>query len=70
MRGQERNQKRNPFQVGEQILVDIQQQEITNKLMAKWKGPFTVVKILTPFQVEYKENGKRKITHISHAKKF
>ena len=48
----------------------IQPQDITNKLVAHWKGPFTVTKVPNRFQVEYKENGVRKITHISYAKKF
>ena len=68
--GQEKNQESNPFQVGEQIIITLQPQEISNKLMARWKGPFTVTKIPNRFQVEYKERGMKKITHISYAKKF
>ena len=68
--GQEKNQEVNPFKVGEQIVITLQPQEIAHKLVAKWKGPFTITNVPNRFQVEYKENGIKKITHISYAKKY
>ena len=38
--------------------------------MAKWKGPFTVTKIPTRFQVEYLDDDITRLTHISYAKKY
>ena len=45
-------------------------QENTNKLLAKWKGPFTISEIPNRFQVEYEEGGVTRLTHISYVKKF
>ena len=45
-------------------------QENTNKLLAKWKGPFTISEIPNRFQVKYKEEGITRLTHISYVKKF
>ena len=39
--GQEKNQEKNPFSVGERVIITILPRENRNKLLAKWKGPFT-----------------------------
>ena len=61
--GQERNQEENPFSVGERVVITILPRKIRNKLLAKWKVP-------NRFQIEYLEDGVRRTTHISYAKKF
>ena len=68
--GQEPNQSLNPFSVGEKVIIAILPHERTDKLMAKWKGPFIVTKIPNRFQIEYTEDGVTRLTHISYAKKF
>ena len=68
--GQERNQEENPFSVGERVIITILPHENRNKLLAKWKGPFTITKIPTRFQIEYLEDGVRRTTSINYAKKF
>ena len=68
--GQEKNQEKNPFSVGERVIITILPRENRNKLLAKWKGPFTITKVPNRFQIEYLENGMNRITHISYAKKF
>ena len=68
--GQEPNQSSNPFSVGEKIIVAVLPHERTDKLMAKWKGPFVVTNIPNRFQIEYTDNGITRLTHISYAKKF
>ena len=68
--GQERNQEENPFSVGERVIITILPGGNTNKLLAKWKGPFTITKIPNRFQIEYLEDGLRRTTHISYDKKF
>ena len=68
--GQESDQSSNPFSVGEKIIVAVLPHERMDKLMAKWKGPFTVTKIPNRFQIEYLDNGITRLTHISYAKKF
>ena len=68
--GQERNQEENLFSVGEHVIITILPRENRNKLLAKWKGPFTITKIPNRFQIEYLEDGVRRTTHISNAKKF
>ena len=68
--GRQKNMLENPFKVGEQILVRLQPLELGNKFEGRWKGPFTVVNIPNKFQVEYKEEGRKKISHISYVKKF
>ena len=68
--GQEADQSSNPFSVGEKIIVAVLPHERANKLMAKWKGPFTVTKIPNRFQVEYLDDGIIRLTHISYAKKY
>ena len=68
--GQESDQSSNPFSIGEKIIVAVLPHERANKLMAKWKGPFTVTKIPNRFQVEYLDNGITRLTHISYAKKY
>ena len=42
--GQRTDQTANPFSVGEKIVVAVLPHERADKLMAKWKGPFTVTK--------------------------
>ena len=68
--GQEMNQEENPFSVGERVVITILPRENRNKLLAKWKGPFTITKVPNRFQIEYLEDGVRRTTHISYAKKF
>ena len=68
--GQDRNQEENPFSVGERVVITILPRENRNKLLAKWKGPFTITKVPNRFQIEYLEDGVRRTTHISYAKKF
>ena len=54
--GQERNQEENPFSVGERVVITILPHENRNKLLAKWKGPFTITKVPNRFQIEYLED--------------
>ena len=68
--GQEKNQEKNPFSVGERVIITILPRENRNKLLAKWKGPFKITKGPNRFQIEYLENGINRTTHISYAKKF
>ena len=68
--GQEKNQEKNPFSVGERVIITILPRENRNKLLAKWKGPFTITKVPNRFQIEYLENGINRTTHISYAKNF
>ena len=68
--GQNANQSENPFSVGEKIIVAILPHERADKLMAKWKGPFTVTKIPNRFQVEYLDGTITRLTHISYVKKY
>ena len=70
MLGQESDQSSNPFSIGEKIIVAVLPHERTNKLMAKWKGPFTVTKVPNRFEIEYLDDGLTRLTHISYAKKF
>ena len=68
--GQNVNQSENPFSVGEKIIVAVLPHERANKLMAKWKGPFTVTKIPNRFQIEYLDGTITQLTHISYVKKY
>ena len=68
--GQEKNQEANPFSVGEKVVIAILPHENTNKLLAKWKGPFVITRIPNRFQIEYLEGKMKRLTHISYAKKF
>ena len=68
--GQNMDQSVNPFSVGDQVIIALLPHENANKLMAKWKGPFTVTKIPNRFQIEYLENNVTRLTHISYAKKY
>ena len=68
--GQEKNQEENPFSVRECVIITILPRENRNKLLAKWKGPFTIKKVPNRFQIEYLENGISRTTHISYAKRF
>ena len=56
--------------MGERVIITILPRENRNELLAKWKGPFTITKIPNRFQIEYLEDGVRRTTHISYAKKF
>ena len=47
--GQDLDQSDNPFAVGDKVIIAILPHENANKLMAKWKGPFTVTKIPNRF---------------------
>ena len=44
--------------------------EKTHKWSPRWRGPFSVVKIPDSFQVIYLDEGREKVTHISHCRKF
>ena len=68
--GQNANQSENPFSVGEKVIVAILPHERADKLMAKWKGPFTVTKIPNRFQIEYLDGTIARLTHISYVKKY
>ena len=68
--GQDLDQSVNPFAVGDKVIIAILPHENANKLMAKWKGPFTVTKIPNRFQIEYLDSSVTRLTHISYAKKY
>ena len=68
--GQDSDQSVNPFAVGDKVIITILPHENANKLMAKWKGPFTVTKIPNRFQIEYLDGSVTRLTHISYAKKY
>ena len=68
--GQNVNQSENPFLVGEKVVVAILPHERADKLMAKWKGPFTMTKIPNRFQIEYLDGTITRLTHISYVKKY
>ena len=52
------------------MVIAILPYENTNKLLAKWKGPFVIIRINNRFQIEYLEGKAKRLTHISYAKKF
>ena len=60
----------NPFKVGELILIFQQPMEREHKLSPKWRGPFPITKIETPFQVCYDDRGREKVAQVRHCKKF
>ena len=68
--GQDQDKHNNPFAIGDKIIIAILPHENTNKLMAKWKGPFIVKKIPNRFQIEYLEGNVTRLTHISYAKRY
>ena len=68
--GQNIDQRVNPFAVGDKVTIAILPHENANKLMAKWKGPFTVTKIPNRFQIEYLDDNVTLLTHISYVKKY
>ena len=68
--GQDLDQSDNPSAVGDKVIIAILPHENANKLMAKWKGPFTVTKIPNRFQIEYLDGSVTRLTHISYAKKY
>ena len=68
--GQNMDQSVNPFTVGDKIIIALLPHENANKLMAKWKGPFTITKIPNRFQIEYLDGNVTRLTHISYAKKY
>ena len=68
--GQNVDQSVNPFTVGEKVIIAVLPHENANKLMAKWKEPFTVTKIPNRFQIEYLDDNITRLTHISYAKKY
>ena len=67
---QNTDQSSNPFAVGEKVIIAVLPHENANKLMAKWKGPYTVTKIPNRFQIEYLDGNVTRLTHISYAKKY
>ena len=68
--GQNLDQSVNPFAVGDKVIIAILPHKNANKLMAKWKEPFTVTKIPNRFQIEYLDGNVTQLTHISYAKKY
>ena len=68
--GQDSDQSVNPFTVGDKVIIAILPHKNANKLMAKWKRPFTVTKIPNRFQIEYLDGSVTRLTHISYAKKY
>ena len=60
----------NPFKERDLILIYQQQMEKTHKMSPRWRGPFSVIKIPNSFQVIYLDEGREKVTHIRHCKKF
>ena len=68
--GQNIDQSVNPFAVGDKVIIAVLPHENANKLMAKWKGPFTVTKIPNRFQIEYLDDNVTRLTHISYVKKY
>ena len=68
--GHNRDQSNNPFSVGDKVIIAILPHDNTNKLMAKWKGPFIVTKIPNRFQIEYFDGSVTRLTHISYAKRY
>ena len=44
--------------------------EKTHTSSLRWKGPFSIIKIPNSFQVIYLDEGREKITHISHCERF
>ena len=68
--GQDLDQSVNPFAVGDKAIIAILPHENANKLMVKWKGPFTVTKIPNRFQIEYLDGSVTRLTDISYAKKY
>ena len=68
--GQDSDQSVIPFAVGDKVIIAILPHENANRLMAKWKGPFTVTKIPNRFQIEYLDGSVTRLTHISYAKKY
>ena len=60
----------NPFKEGDRILIHEQPMKRTHKLSPRWCGPFKVNKIPNPFQVQYEDEGREKITHVRNCKKF
>ena len=60
----------NRFKEGDLILIHQQQMEKTHKLSPRWRGRFSIIKIPNFFQVIYLGEGREKVTHIRHCKKF
>ena len=56
--------------MGDKVIIAVLPHENANRLMAKWKGPFTVTKIPNRFQIEYLDGSVTRLTHISYAKKY
>ena len=68
--GQNIDQSVNPFAVSDKVIIAVLPHENANKLMAKWKRPFTMTKIPNRFQIEYLDDNVTRLTHISYAKKY
>lgn len=62
--------KVNPFRLKELILVVTQPHERTHKLAPRWAGPYPVVGVRNPYQVEYSVKGVVHRIHISQAKRY
>ena len=61
---------KNPFKEGDLILIHQQPMERTHKLSHRWRGPYEVTEVIKPFQVQYQDGEKPKITHVRNCKKF
>ena len=68
--GQEKNQKENPFSIGDKVMITLIPEENHARCFSKWKGPFTVTGIPNKLQITYKEQGIEHLTHISYVKKW
>ena len=44
--------------------------ERTHKFSLRWRGPYEVTKVLNPFQLQYHDEGRQKVTHVRNCKKF
>ena len=60
----------NPFKEGDLILIHQQPMERMHKLSPKWWDPYKVTKVPNPFQVQYEDEEREKLTHVRNCKKF
>ena len=61
---------KNHSKEGDLVLVHQQPMERTHKLPPQCKGFYEVTKVPNPFQAQYQDGGKQKITHVQNCKKF
>ena len=68
--GQEKDQKDNPFRVGDQVMVTVIPMGKSLNRPRTWQGPFTIVKIPSVDQVIYEEEGVEKLAPISYVTRW